>query len=107
MSTNSSVGFDMLSKNTALVPGCTAAFHCARSAPSTNVTFTPNRVSTSSSTYRHDPNSARDDTTWSPARNIEVSAPLTAAMPLAVAKASSVPSRPAMRSSNIRVVGLP
>ena len=32
---------------------------------------------------------------------------MIAAMPLAVAKASSVPSSPAIRSSNIRVVGLP
>ena len=47
------------------------------------------------------------DTTWSPARSIDTSAPFTAAMPLAVAKASSVPSMAAIRSSNIRVVGLP
>jgi hypothetical protein len=48
MSTSSSVGFDIDSKNTALVPGVTAARHWSRSAPSTKVTFTPKRVSTSS-----------------------------------------------------------
>ena len=50
MSTSSSVGFDIDSKNTALVPGVTAFRHAVRSAPSTNVTRTPKRVSTSSST---------------------------------------------------------
>ena len=50
MSTSSSVGFDIDSKNTALVPGVTAARHWSRSAPSTKVTLTPKRCSTSSST---------------------------------------------------------
>ena len=43
----------------------------------------------------------------SPALSVAHSAPVTAAMPLAVAKASSAPSSAAKRSSNIATVGLP
>ena len=106
MSITSSVGFDTVSKKHAFVPGVTAARHWSRSVPSTSTTSTPNFFRMSS-TYRHDPKSCREDTTLSPGLTIAISAPLTAAIPEAVAKASSVPSRDAIRSSNMRLVGLP
>lgn len=56
---------------------------------------------------RHEPNSAREETTWSPALTIDSSAAFTAAMPEEVARAPSVPSSAAMRCSNIATVGLP
>lgn len=106
MSMTSSTGFDTLSKNTARVPGVTAASHSASFVPSTSATSTPKRARMSS-TYRHDPNSCRAATTRSPGLTSAISAPFTAAMPEAVAKASSVPSSDAIRSSNMRLVGLP
>ena len=107
MSTTSSVGFDIDSRKTSLVPGRSAARHWSRSVPSTKVTSMPKRGSRVSQMKRQEPKRARAATTWSPASSREKSAPCTAAMPEAVAKASSAPSSPAMRSSNMRTVGLP
>ena len=45
-------------------------------------------------------------TTWSPAFTSPISAAVTAAMPLAGARAACVPSSSAMRRSNIATVGL-
>ena len=78
----------------------------ARSVPSTSVASTPNRGHISSTTYRHDPNSARAATMWSPALRLERIAADTAAMPDAVARAASAPSSNRTRSSNIATVGL-
>ena len=102
----SSVGLVGVSRNSTLVFGRTAARHWSRSAPSTSVVSTPKRGSTSSMMYRQEPNSARAATTWSPARTWPIIAAVTAAMPLAVARAASAPSSSAMRSSNIDTVGL-
>ena len=106
MSRISSVGLVGLSRKKVFVLGRTAARHCARSSPSTRVEATPNRGKSSSTTQRHDPNSAFAATTWSPARTCPISAAVTAAMPLAVARAASAPSKAAMRASNIATVGL-
>jgi hypothetical protein len=46
-------------------------------------------------------------TTWSPALSWPISDSVTAAMPVAVARAASAPSSAAMRFSNIETVGLP
>ena len=49
---------------------------------------------------------ARAATMWSPALRQERMAAVTAAMQVAVARASSAPSRMRMRSSNMETVGL-
>ena len=107
ISITSSAGLEIDSKKTARVSAVIAACHCAKSVPSTKLTFTPYRGRTCSNTYRQDPNNARPATTWSPAFSTAINVPLTAAMPVAVAKPSSVPSSAAIRSSNIATVGLP
>jgi hypothetical protein len=106
MSSTSSVGLVGLSRKNALVLGRTACFHWSRSSPSTSVEATPKRGRNSSITQRHEPNSALAATTWSPARTCPISAVVTAAMPLAVARAASAPSNSAMRRSNMVTVGL-
>ena len=56
---------------------------------------------------KHEPNSARDDTTRSPCAHSAASEVNTAAMPDAVAKQASAPSSRRRRSSNMATVGLP
>ena len=56
---------------------------------------------------KHDPKSARDDTTRSPLPSRAASATKTADMPEPVAKHASAPSSWRSRSSNIVTVGLP
>ena len=56
---------------------------------------------------KHDPNSARDDTTRSPAPHSAASDTNTAAIPDAVAKHASAPSSRRIRSSKVVTVGLP
>ena len=46
-------------------------------------------------------------TTWSPVRKDDRNTALTAAMPVAQARATGAPSSSAMRSSNMEMVGLP
>jgi hypothetical protein len=106
MSTRSSVGLAGVSKKKALVLGRTARSHASRSRPSTSVEAMPKRGQRSSTTYRHDPNSARAATTWSPALRKQSSEAVTAAMPVAVARAAPAPSSSRMRSSNMATVGL-
>jgi hypothetical protein len=106
MSISSSVGLDGLSRKKARVSGRTAARHASRSGPSTSVEATPKRGRKSAMTYWHEPNKAREATTWSPARRSQRSAAVTAAMPLAIARAASAPSTRHMRSSNMATVGL-
>ncbi len=89
-----------------MVFGRTAAFHWSRSSPSTKVEATPKRGRKSSTTQRQEPNSALAATTWSPARTWPTSEVVTAAMPLAVARAASAPSNSTMRRSNMATVGL-
>ena len=50
---------------------------------------------------------ARAATTWSPALRNDRSEAVTAAMPVAVARATSAPSSSRRRSSNMVTVGLP
>ena len=57
--------------------------------------------------YKHEPNKALAATTWSPEESTDINAPFTAAIPEAVAKAASAPSKVAILSSNIAIVGLP
>ena len=57
-------------------------------------------------TYWQEPNSAREETTWSPAFRSQRSEAVTAAMPLAMARLASAPSSRHMRSSNMATVGL-
>ena len=78
----------------------------AVSVPSTSVVSMPYFGSKVSITQRQEPNSARAATTWSPARAVHSSAAVTAAMPDAVARASSAPSSAHMRFSNMSTVGL-
>ncbi len=105
MSMISSVGLVGLSRKKLLVFARTAWRHWSRSSPSTSVEATPKRGSSSSITQRQDPNRAFAATTWSPARNCPTMAAVTAAMPLAVARAASAPSNAAMRCSNMATVG--
>ena len=56
---------------------------------------------------RQEPNSALAATTWSPALSWPSMEAVTAAMPVAVARAASAPSSKAMRCSNMATVGLP
>ena len=74
--------------------------------PSTSVVSMPYFGISVSITQRHEPNSARAATTWSPARAEHSIAAVTAAMPDAVARASSAPSSAHMRFSNMSTVGL-
>lgn len=53
------------------------------------------------------PNMARAATTWSPVLRADRNTAVTAAMPVAVARATGAPSSAAMRSSNMEMVGLP
>ena len=107
MSTSSCIGLLGVSKNTAAVGTDRAARHCSRSAPSTNTVSTPHRGRISSRMTKHDPNSARDDTTRSPAPHSAAIAVNTAAIPDAVAKHASAPSSRRIRSSKVVTVGLP
>ena len=106
MSITSSIGLVGDSRKNALVFFRTASFQASRSVPSTSVEATPKRGSHSSTTQRQEPNSAFAATTWSPARTMPISAVVTAAMPVAVARAASAPSSAAMRLSNMVSVGL-
>ena len=106
MSITSSVGLVGLSRKNSFVFGLTAFSHSSGLVPSTRVVSIPYFGSKVSITQRHEPNSARADTTWSPARAVHSIAAETAAMPDAVARASSAPSSAHMRFSNMSTVGL-
>ena len=107
MSTSSCIGLLGVSKNTAAVGTERASRHCSRSAPSTKTVSTPQRGRISSRITKHDPKSAREATTRSPAPTRAASEVNTAAIPDAVAKQASAPSRRRMRSSKALTVGLP
>src|SRR5688572_7858175 len=84
ISITSSIGLDGVSRNTHFVSRVMASLHAVRSLPSTRVVFIPNRGRMLVTIWKHDPNSARDETRWSPALTWQAIAPNTAAMPLAV-----------------------
>ena len=107
MSTSSCIGLLGVSKKTAVVGTDSASRHWSRSAPSTKTVSTPQRGRISSRMTKHDPNSARDDTTRSPAPHSAAIAVKTAAIPDAVAKHASAPSSSRIRSSKVVTVGLP
>ena len=89
-----------------MVFGLTAFSQLAMSVPSTSVASMPYFGASVSTTQRQEPNSARAATIWSPALALHRSAAVTAAMPDAVARASSAPSSAHMRFSNMSTVGL-
>ena len=66
----------------------------------------PNFGSSVDTIQWHDPNSARDATTRSPAFRCASSAAFTAAMPVAVVRQASAPSIRHSRSSSMLSVGL-
>lgn len=107
MSTSDCIGFDGVSKNTAVVGTDNACSHWDRSSPSTKTVSTPQRGRISLHTTKHEPNRLRDATNRSPAPSSAPSDVNTAAMPLAVANAAGAPSSRRSRSSNIVTVGLP
>ncbi len=107
MSTSSIIGLLGVSKKTAVVGTDSASRHWSRSAPSTKTVSTPHRGKISSRMTKHDPNSARDATTRSPAPHRAAIAVNTAAIPEAVAKHASAPSSWRIRSSKVETVGLP
>jgi hypothetical protein len=106
MSITSSVGLAGLSRKNAFVSSRTASRQAERSGPSTRVERTPKRGSHSSITQRQEPNRALAATTWSPALSWPIRAAVTAAMPVAVARAACAPSTAAIRASNMATVGL-
>ena len=61
------LGFDGVSKNTAVVGTLSACSHCERSSPSTNTVSTPHRGRISLHTTKHEPNRLRAATNRSPA----------------------------------------
>jgi hypothetical protein len=104
-STSSCIGFDGVSKNTTFAGVASAASHCARSWPSTRSVVTPQRGRIDVRIWKHEPNSAREATTRSPARSIDASALNTADMPLAVVRAASAPSSSAAAPRGRRASG--
>ena len=106
MSMISRSGLAGLSRNSTRVVGRTAARQASRSGPSTTVVSTPKRGSHSLTIQRHDPNSARLATRWSPARSRPCSASATALIPEPVERQASAPSSSASRASNMALVGL-
>ncbi len=106
-STSVCIGFDGVSKNTAVVGSDRAFSHWSRSSPSTNTVSTPQRGRISLHTTKQEPNRLRAATSRSPAFSSAPSAVNTADMPLAVPKHASAPSIRRSRSSNIFTVGLP
>ena len=106
MSITSSVGLVGLSRKKSFVFGRTAFSQFSIFVPSTSVASIPYFGISVSTTQRQEPNSARAATTWSPALALHRSAAETAAMPEAVARASSAPSIAHMRFSNMSTVGL-
>uniref|UniRef100_UPI00311F889F hypothetical protein n=1 Tax=Thauera sp. SDU_THAU2 TaxID=3136633 RepID=UPI00311F889F len=107
MSITSSVGLVGLSRKKTLVFLRTAPSQLARSRPSISVHSIPYFGASVSTTQRQEPKRARAATIWSPAFNWQRMAAETAAMPEAVARASSAPSSMHMRFSNMSLVGLP
>jgi hypothetical protein len=107
MSTRSCIGFDGVSKKTALVGLDNASAHSSRSEPSTNSVVIPHRGRSSSRMRKHEPKSPREATTRSPVSRIAINDVKTAAIPEAVAYTASAPSIVRNRSSNIDTVGFP
>ena len=84
-----------------------ASRQASRSVPSISSVSIPKRGKMSAMIYWQEPKSARAATTRSPAFNWHIIDAKTAAMPLAVARQASAPSRSRRRSSKTLTVGLP
>ncbi len=96
-----------VSKKTAVVGVARASRHWSRSVPSTKTVSTPQRGRISSRMTKQEPKRAREATTRSPRAQSAAIVVNTAAIPDAVAKQASAPSRRRIRSSKTVTVGLP
>ncbi len=95
------------SANSSLVLVRIAARHSATSVCETNVVSTPNFANSRPNSITVEPNTLREQTTWSPALRSPMPSSRIALMPLAVAMHASLPSSAARRRSIIVTVGLP
>ena len=106
MSQTSVSGLLGVSANSSFVSGRSAARHASGSVCDTKVVCTPNLPNSPCSSLMVEPNTLREQMTWSPAFSRPMTSSMIAAMPLEVAMQASVPSSAARRRSIIIVVGL-
>ncbi len=94
------------SANSSRVFGLIARCHSATSVCETKVVSTPNFANSRPNSMMVEPNTLREQTTWSPAFKRPMPSSRMALMPLEVAMQASAPSSAARRRSNIITVGL-
>src|SRR5262249_40143674 len=96
-----------VSRNSIRVSGRIAFSQAPASVPSTSVWVMPKRGRICSTTCRQEPNMALAATTWSPVFRAERNVADTAAMPVAVARPASGPSRRPLRATEMGGGGVP
>ena len=106
MSQTSVSGLVGVSANSSFVVGRIAVRQSARSVCETNVVSTPNLPNSLANRLIVEPNTEREQITWSPIFSSPMPSNRMALMPVAVAMAASVPSIAARRASKLRTVGL-
>jgi hypothetical protein len=105
MSHTSVSGLVGVSANSSLVLGLTAARHSATSVCETKVVSTPNLANSLPNRFSVEPNTEREQITWSPAFSRPMHIMRIAPMPVDAPMAASVPSSAAMRCSKLVTVG--
>ena len=105
MSHTSVSGFVGDSANNSFVFGLTARRHSSGSVCDTNVVSMPNFANSRPNSMMVDPNTLREQMTWSPAVSRPMPSRRMALMPLAVPMHACAPSSAASRRSNIMTVG--
>ena len=106
MSQTSVSGLVGVSAKNKRVLGLTASRHSPRSVCETNVVSTPNLPNSLANRLIVEPNTEREQMTWSPTLSRPMISSRMALMPVAVATQASVPSIAASRASKLRTVGL-
>ena len=99
-------GFDGVSRNSILVLGRSARRHSSTRVGETKEVSTPNRARMVPNSCTVAPNTALEQTIWSPLFSSAMAVARIADMPEAVAMQDSAPSSAARRSWNIATVGL-
>ena len=106
MSHTSVSGLVGVSAKSSFVVGRNAARHSSRSVCDTNVVSTPNLPNSLANRLTVEPNTEREQITWSPLFSRPMISRRIALMPVEVATAASAPSIAARRASKLRTVGL-